>query len=309
MTLPDDAALSAFLDIAFDFACERRANELIDPARILPALDAAATAERISRFHTRFVAPSRLRLIERASKSTEKLGAWIPDDVRDAIATMLGAPVRIPRRAIDNAVASEQVRDGVKNTMQETLTSFLKGSGGGAVGGLGAAMGMGARAFGSMTKGLLGGIGEGLQQQLQDRVSSFVDASVSTVQKRIADRIASDEVSRTLGQRRRKMFLGLLDKTDADAAKTMMRVPYADIDPMLPKIAVHNIARAAVREAIEAEVRAALTELSTQTIGELLDEMGLRDQARASLHAHGLPLARAFAATPGFESWWSAQRG
>jgi histone H3/H4 len=304
MTDFDDATLASFLDLAFDFLCERRVNEFVDVTKILPALDIAVTPERLTRAHERFVAPSRLRLIERASKSTEKLGAWLPDDVRDRIATMLGAPVRLPRRAIDNAVASEQVRDGVKNTLQETLTNFLKGGTGGAVGGLGAAVGMGARAFGSMTKGLLGGIGEGLQQQLQDRVTSFVDASVATVQKRIAERIASDEVARTLGQRRKKMFLGLLDKTDADAAKTMMRVPYGEIDPMLPKIAVHNLARAAVREAIEAEVRATLAELSKQTVGELLDEAGLRAMAREAVHAQGLPLARAFVGTRGFAGWW-----
>ncbi len=308
MTALDDAALTAFLDLAFDFVCTRRADEFLDVARVLPALDLAATPGRIAEAQTRLVKPMRLRLIERAARSKEKLGVWLPDEVRDQIGMMLGAPVRIPRRAIDNAVASEQVRDGVKNTLQETLTSFLKGTSGGAVGGLGAAVGLGAKAFGSMTKGLFGGIGEGIQQQLQDRVRDFVDASVTTVQKRIADRIASEEVARTLGQRRRKAFLGLLDKTEEDAAKTVMRAPHDQIDAMVPRIVAHNLARPAVREAIEAETRAALEELSKQTIGELLDLTGLRAIARESLHAHGLPLARSMVATPGFDAWWKSTR-
>ncbi|MEI8258360.1 MAG: hypothetical protein WCJ30_22010, partial [Deltaproteobacteria bacterium] len=155
---------------------------------------------------------------------------------------------------------------------------------------------------------LFGGIGEGIQQQLQDRVRDFVDSSVTTVQKRIADRIASEEVARSLGQHRRKAFLGLLEKTEADAAKTVMRAPNDKIDAMIPAIVAHNLARPAVREAIEAEARAALEELSKQTVGELLDEIGLRNVARESLHAHGLPLARAFVATAGFDAWWTSTR-
>lgn len=308
MTSLDDATLAAFLDLVFDFACTRRADEFIDPAGLLPTLDIAATPPRIAQAQSRFVQPMRLRLVERAARSTEKLGAWLPDEVRDQIAAMLGAPVRIPRRAIDNAVASNHVRDGVKHTLQETLTSFLEGTSGGAVGGLGAAVGLGAKVFGSMTRGLFGGIGEGIQQQLQDRVRDFVDSSVATVQKRIADRIASEEVARALGRRRRKAFLGLLEKTEADAARTVMRAPHDRIDAMVPGIAAHNLARPAVREAIEAEARAAIEELSKQTLGELLDEFGLRTAARQALHTHGLPLARALAGTASFDAWWKSTR-
>ena len=45
-----------------------------------------------------------------------------------------------------------------------------------------------------------------------------------------------------------------------------------------------------------------VAELSAQTIGELLDELGLRAAAGEAVRAHGLPLARAFVGSPEFST-------
>ena len=56
----------------------------------------------------------------------------------------------------------------------------------------------------------------------------------------------------------------------------MKKTPWEALDAMVPALVAHNLARAEVRAALREEVAAAVAELSTQTVGELLDELGLR---------------------------------
>ncbi len=46
----------------------------------------------------------------------------------------------------------------------------------------------------------------------------------------------------------------------------------------------------------------AVAQLSAQTMGELLDELGLRALVGEAVRAHGVPLARAFVNSPQFAS-------
>ena len=159
--------------------------------------------------------------------------------------------------------------------------------------------------MGAAASGLLGGVGEELQRQMQSRVRDFVDSSVASVQTRIADKLTSDETARGLGKGRKKQFLGLLKNTEAEAAKLIARGPHAKLDPLVPKIVAHNAARPEFRALLRDEIQATVDELSKQTIGELLDQAGVRSAIREALHAHGLPLAKILVRTPGFDSWFS----
>jgi hypothetical protein len=51
---------------------------------------------------------------------------------------------------------------------------------------------------------------------------------------------------------------------------------------------------------VREEIAAAVAELSKQTIGELLDELGLRALVKEASRAHLLPLARDFMASQHF---------
>ena len=293
----DDDALIRLLDAAFDFACRRRVDEFVDVEWLLAAVDAAATAPRLTRLAERFVAPARARLFARARASTLPLGVWLPDPVRDALAALLGAPAPIPRALVDKVVADEHVRESARAMLQETMSSFIHKAFSVTPGGRGlrGMIGLGARAAG----GLFGGLGDELQRQLEERVRDFVDGGVALVQERVAQKLVSDDTARLLGRRRRRVFLDLLKRPESEAARLGDRVPWPMLDAMLPAIVTHNLARAEVRAAIADELTAALHELSTQPLGALLDELGLRDLARQGLHTRGLPLARAFLAEVG----------
>jgi hypothetical protein len=131
-------------------------------------------------------------------------------------------------------------------------------------------------------------------------VRDFVDGRVTLLQQRVAQRLASDDTARLVGKRRRRAFLDLLPRPESEAARLADRVPWLALEAMVPAIVRHNLARAEVRAALRDECAAVVAELSTQTIGQLLDELGLREFAREELRARGLPLVNAWLGSPHF---------
>jgi hypothetical protein len=187
--------------------------------------------------------------------------------------------------------------------MQEAVTGVIDRAFNAAPGGTGRGLrgviGLGARA----TRGMFGGIADEVQRQLEDRVKDVIDSGVSLVQRRIVEKMTSEETARQMGERRRAVFLKLLERDEPTVGKFFQRGPHTFIDALMPVLGAHNLARAEVRKHLTDEVATVLAELSTQTVGELLDEVGLREQVARGLHHHLPPLLREFAATPGFVSW------
>lgn len=294
----DDDAIVRLIDGAFAFACERRLDEFVDVERLLAAVDAAAASPGAARLIDRLLAPARARAVERAHKSATPLGAWLPDPVRDALAALLGQPAPIPRALVDKVVADEHVRESARAMLQEALSGFIHKAFAATPGGRGlrGMIGLGARAAG----GLLGGLGDEIQRQLEERARDFVDGRVTLLQQRVAQRLASDETAQLLGKRRRRIFLDLLKLPESRAARLAERVPWAAIDAMVPAIVRHNLQRDEVRAVVRDELRAAVAELSTQPLGALLDELGMRQIVAAEVRARGLPLVRSWLASPHF---------
>lgn len=299
MTAPDDGAFAELLDLGFAFVCARPLDAFVDVDHVLAAVDAGFTEDGVSTFVRRFVAPVRKRLLDRGQKSAVTLGAWLPDATRDALAQLLGQPVRLPRAAIDELVASPHTRDAVKAMLQDAVGNILSRGFAGGGKGMRGAIGMAQRAG----KGLFGGIGEEVQRQLEERLRDFIDTGVGLVLHRIAHKLASDDTAVLLGSRRKKAFLELCKKTEQDAVKFAETLQLPLLEALLPTVVVHNLQRAEVREALRAEVEATLRELGRQPIGELLRELGLFDVVRDNVRAHGVPLLRELWGTPEMKAW------
>lgn len=303
----DEAHLLALLDAAFAFGCTRTMGELVDVDQILRAVDAVAEPTRSAHLLQRFVAPARARLIERAQKSELLLGAWIPEPMQKLIADFLGRPAPIPPRIIDEVVKSERVREAVKQMLEESLKNVIDRAFNAAPGGRGL-RGLAGLA-GKATSGIFGGIGEQVQKAIEDRLRDTMDVGVQIVQKRLAQRMAAEETARMIGVRRRQIFVEALKMKEADVGKTLGEVQWPMIDGLGPPLFAHNVARAEVRDAVKAEVAAVLAELSSQTIGELLDELGMRELARDTLRTRGLPLMRAFLSSSEWTGWLRTATG
>jgi hypothetical protein len=283
--------LARLVDAAFDFLCERRLNELVDVERVLRALDALPVGNLV----TRLVAPARTRILARFAASDRLLGVWLPEPVKDALAQLLGTPVKIPRDWIDRAVADERVRDQVRQAMQDALSSAVEKGFAVTPGGRGLRGVMGlASAAG---RGILGGFAD----ELESRLKGIVDSGVATLQQRAAQKLSSEETAIALGKRRRRAFKQLMKTPEKEAARVMNEAPHAMFDALTPSVWTHNLSRAEFREALREEIAAAVAELSKQTIGELLDELQLRAIVKEGAHAHALPLLQAFVASPHFK--------
>lgn len=297
----DRAEADQLIDLAYDFLCQRRMGELVGTDRVIAAIDALCQPMRTARFVQRFIGPSRIRLFERAKKSALKLQVWLPEPMRDMIAAELAKPAPIPRRMVDEMIASDRVREGVRAMVQETVEGVfervLKSMPGGSGKGLFGVIGVGARVAGAAGRGMFGGI-----------ANEVIDQGVQLVQRRLVERLTSDDTARSLGARRRALFLKMLETPEPKAGKFFERAPWVLIDGLMPVLIGHNLGRPEVREALRAEVEAVLAELSTQNIGDLLDEMGIRDIVRASLHEHVSPLIVEFAALPAVAAWRKSLR-
>lgn len=304
----DDALLLELLDLGFDHACQRPLRDYLDVARALPALDAVTEPARAARWQRRVLVPLRDRLLARAGASAVPLGRWLPDDLTAALRERLGRPRAIPQKWVDEMVRNERVREAVRAMLSEALTSFVQKASAALTenksagqGGLRGAFGWGAKAAGS----LIGSIGDEVQQRLQERVRDFVDIAVGNVQSRIAERLRSDDTARAIGKRRLALFEKALATTEAEAARGAADVRWAEVDARGPQVVAHNLARAEVREAITAELTAVLAEVGGDTLGAALDDLGLRELARATVRDTGLPGLRDLVRTPGFEAWWT----
>ncbi len=293
-----DDALGRLVDGAFDFLCERRLQELVDVERVLAALDAMTAEPRLTSLISRLVAPARRRIIDRLLQSDRLLGVWLPGPVKDSLAQLLAAPVRIPKKWIDQAVADERVREQVRTTMQEALSSAVQKGFKATPGGRGLKGMIGLA--GAAGRGLFGGVGEEIQRQIEERLRDLVDSGVSLLQQRVAQKLASDETSQQLGRRRRRAFLEAMKVPESEAGRSLDHAPHAVLDALTPAVAAHNLGRAEFRQALREEIAAAVTELSRQPLGELLDELGLRAIMKDAARAQALPLLYEFVASKHF---------
>lgn len=306
----DDARLRSLLDLSFDHLCTLPLRDFIDPDALVASLDQSATPERASYWQQRVFIPLRTRVLARAQASEIPLSAWFPPDIAASLAELLGEPAPLPRKAVDELVGSERVRDAVRTMLNDALTSFIaranavvEGDASAPKGALRGALGWGAKAAAGFGKSMLGGIGDEIQKQLQGRVRDFVDSSVSSIQDRIAERLTSEDTARALGKRRRTFFEATLRKTESEVTRGARKAPFDKIDPWVPRLIAHNLGREALRKAMREEVRAVLDELSTESIGEVLDHSGLREPARAAFHRHLGPFVQSLTETEAFAKW------
>ena len=277
-----EAPVLDLLDDAFERLCAQPLALVLEPAPLFTLFDRLADPALLADVNDAVIVPARDRAIARASKSSVTHRAWLPDDVAQRIVERASRPKPLPRKMVDELVASERVRDGVKATLTEALTSFVqKASSGGGAAAAGAGMLRGALSFGAKAAGkMLGGVGEEIQRQLLERVGDFVDGAMANVQQRIAERLKSDDTAKALGKRVGAAVQKALDETEAAGAKRAARVAWADVDAAVPDVIAHNLRRPELRDAIADEISQLRAEHGDVTVGSLLDVLGVRDLAK-----------------------------
>lgn len=274
----------------FDHAAAQPIGTLVDTEVLLRHVERGLDAEAgvVEKVWRRFVVPARERLLAAHESSQRLLGAAFPDAVRAELAELLAAPATIPRGWVKRVVSSPEFHAEVKSQLEETLrevTSEIFGKRG--AGGLAAF----ARAGAAVGKGLFGGLG------VEERLGDAAAAALHRLEKRIVHLAASPKSAKRAGEMRKKLFLALLGRTEADAVTLARRAPHAALDALVGSFVAHNLARPEVRAAILSETRAFLAGLAPQTIGDLLRELGLYDRAREAWIDLAVPFATGFLAS------------
>lgn len=289
-----DTPLDPRVDRVFERLCALPAPGLFTSPEVLALLDLLSKPEHLTALHTTFVLPSRTRWLARAATSEIPLSAWLPEETARALSARLGRPVRLPHTLVSRAIANDKVREAVRATLSDAITTFVERastalgagpdrssghspSGGGMLRG---ALSLGARAASKA----LGSLGEELQQQLMDRARDSLDGIASTAQSRIVDRIVSDDTATALGKRRQSLFDSTLKRTESAATRWLRDSPSDHLDTVLAKIISHNAARPELRAALTDELAALATDLRDDTLGSLFDRLGARPLARQWFH-------------------------
>jgi hypothetical protein len=283
-----------FLTAFFAHVCEQPLSAFIDAEAIEQIAEKVCAPSSIERLLERFAQPSRARIIAKLMVSRVKGAAWWPDELRNEFAEVIGQPVELPKVLVDGIINSPELRREVRALLEEALSNFVdKGMAAMPQKGVLGLMSFGAKAAGAVGKGILGGIGGNLIQEYTDR-------AVLQVIRRIGERLTSPKTAIAIGERLRAGFLRSLRIGESDVGKFLNWLPLDIFESMVPRFVAHNFARKEVRDTLTGEIAFFLAEISQQTVGGFLDELGLRQIALDATLRLGTPLIDGFVASPHF---------
>lgn len=268
----------------FDALCERRVSELIDAQLIADLADSLAGPGRAAELVTRFVVPSRTRILGRlAASGTDgpKLGEAIPAGVLEMLIAMLPSIPPPPKDLVASALGSPAVRTEVRRILEETVREAMQRMmGGRGERPRGGVIGWGARAAASAAGNVVGAIGGAIGADLEGRLGDAVELGVALAQKRIVELVSSPENARRVGKELARLVPKLAELPESELARLPMRLPMPILDGLAASLLSHNAARPTVRVMVVEEAHAIIAQLSETSLGELLDRFGAREPMR-----------------------------
>lgn len=315
-----DELVAALLDHLF----AQKLRDLVDFERARSIATRSLTKSNLDRIFERHVIPGYARYIAAINASTETVGAFVPDSARDEIVAVIQKS-KIPRgKWTDGAVDKALIRKLFAPVWMNLLLAFAKrlplpgiGGGGeksGSSGGVGRGVsGIAGRITRTATKqaerlvdagkSVMGGIGSEVERRLQGAAKEFSESAEEVFREALQDRLKSKEGREIVGQISRQVtdhvLVTKLSEIHADAS----RLPMEDILKIAPSVVSHSAPRTFVERLVRGEIDAFLAVEGDRPLGEVLDELGVRDDVRAAVVGHASSLARGFFATPAFRDW------
>jgi hypothetical protein len=293
--LADGAVRKALVEQLVDHAFERPIGELVDAGEVVDLLAAAVTEGNARWVAERWVEPVWERHKVRSLAERDTVGDAVPEPDRERIRALL-RDARLPKAAwADGMVDPQLVRDLFAPVLQQTLLGFVKklpgmggeGTGGaakavgGALGGLAGAFGKRAMASaGRIADAGLGVLGGALDERVQQVARDFSRTAVGGMREAMRDRLKSDEGKRLVGQIREQVFERLLTTRVAELMDDAETIPLERVRDVAASLVAYNAARDFVRTAVRDEVEAWLRLEGPRTVGDVLDEAGLRGAVR-----------------------------
>jgi hypothetical protein len=306
----DDQARKALVRAAIDHAMGTPLETYIDRHAIAALIRAAVIGDNVlwaSREHLR---PAIERQRSRSAARDEKLGDLLPADADTHLLRILDG-ARLPESAwaaelIDRKLVSKLMAPVV----QEALLSFAKrlpipglAGGGEAAAKAGALFGGIAGSAGKLFdvgKSFVGGLSAEVEKRMRDAAKDFAENVGENLRGAVRARLTSEE-GRRLARELALSILARLRKVPvAEVLGDVDALPPQALDAFVAAIAEHNGARAALADAVSAEVDAALSAEGQKTLGELLERARVRAQVESAIEARADDALRRFFASEDF---------
>ncbi|MCO4769558.1 MAG: hypothetical protein KDA24_05960 [Deltaproteobacteria bacterium] len=309
----EDGPLAGLVALIVDDALSRPMADVVDLQR-WPAL----TAEVLIAWAGSDAAEE--RLVRGVLDGVEYLEALdgvvedrVPSAVLEGLRTLAARPYSPSRDLVLRLLDQPPVRTLLKEILVDAVVGFArKARSAGetsAVGGLASGLGRFAKrragTLGALAGDMVGAVGSEVEKQLERRAEEFTDGALTGVLGRIADQISDPARAAEQAALRTALLNGALRFTGPELARELRGA-----DPRgLGRLARDSIAGWITGDGFEDQLRSWLTDLvtaeGTRTLGETLDELGLRDTLTLPAHELLLVQARHIVSTDAFTRWLS----
>jgi len=321
-----DELVSAIVDDVLS----RKLRDLVDFEEARAIATRSLTKENLERIFERHVIPGYGRYIGAVSASTETVGAFVPDSARDDIIKAIQKS-KLPRgKWTSGAVDRMLITKLFAPVWTNLLLSFAKRlplpgiGGGGNTSGASGAVGRGVSGIaGRITrtatkqaerlvdagKSVMGGLGTEVERRLQGAAKEFSNSAEEVFREALQDRLKSKEGREIVGQISRQVTDHVLVTKIAEIHEDASRIPMNDILRIAPSVVSHSAPRAFVEKVVRAEIDAFLAVEGDRPIRDLLEELGILEEARGAIVRRASTIARGFFASPAFGDWLSRHFG
>ncbi len=257
--------------------------------------------ERFLREHLR---PALERERTRARSRDDQAGDWFTPEAIATLREAVGRPVRLDRAWLEKLTRQEAVRFFLKGIVEETIERFVENltsvGGSSLIGSIGrGAVGLAA----NVSKAVLGSLAPQIESQIKGAASRFVASSLNLVLDRVVVMFSSKDAAEQMGHMNQVAFDAFLDLPTKKVVETAMKLPVDEVLSVLPGLVAHNLGRKPVRDAILAELRAALAVEGKKPLREIIGDEGAVAAWRAEVVRLAAPLLVEFAGSTAFASW------
>ena len=288
-------ALDALIDLCLDELLARPVSQLVSPGfvaqRAVAVLRQAAASPTLEPWLAEQLATLRAQLIlpddsGRAFPPDENLRTHLPRELTDPIEELLAEPYLPDRELVLRLLDHHAMHSLIQEVLHATLVRFarkmrsLKPDTSRLRSGLGKRVPTGLSRLKDLGSGMVSVVGSELEAQLDQRVGEYVNQAISAVLGHVATLLTAPERAATMGDWRAYGLRVVLD-TELEAFAAEAR----KLDPDHAVAATAGAVRAlAARETLEGEltelVRRAMAPWEQQTIGALLQTLGLEQALR-----------------------------
>lgn len=248
-------------------------------------------------------------LVQRAQSERRPLKEVLAEDVRAALRNALSRPFSPDRRLVLTIIDREPTRELVRQLLLDAVLEFGRKASA-PVAGVARGLGSLARLAGETVKSrsgslgtLVGAVSDEVERQLEKRATEFVDSALAGVFGKIADAVSDPSRADEASELRKALLDGILELTGPQLARELVNLDVVGGAEVVRSGLRHWLASPQSEEQLLAFAKFILERSGTQSVREVLIQLGLLEIARSLAQEQLTLRIRAISQTPEFSAW------